>query len=279
MNIRKSFSRIVLRYNTIKAHPLTKYASLKGLYRYLIFNLSQTIKKRPQVYDWINGLQFYAEKGDAGIVGNIYYKLMDYEDSMFLLDHLKKEDLFVDVGANLGHYTLLASGICQSKTIAIEPIVTTLIKLKNNIVLNNLEKKVSVLAMGVGDAKETLNFTTNNTVMNTVSLTENSNTVKIEVDTLDSILENQAPSFIKIDVEGYEYKVLKGASHVLQQPQLKFLLIEFNNSGAKFNLKDEDVFELITQNGFKPIRYNPISKEIRTIKSYNRDKFNTLFIR
>ena len=279
MNIRKSFKRILLRYNAIKCHPLTKNTPFQGLYRYLIFNLSQTIKKRPKVYDWINGLKFYAEKGDAGIVGNIYYKLMDYEDSMFLLDHLKKEDLFVDVGANLGHYTLLASGACQCKTIAIEPIVSTLTKLKRNIILNNLEEKVSVLTMGVGDAKETLNFTTNNTVMNTVSLTENSNTVKIEVDTLDSILENQNPSFIKIDVEGYEFKVLKGASHVLQQPQLKYLLVEFNNSGAKFNLKDEDVFELITQNGFKPIRYNPILKTTTTIKSYNRDKFNTLFIR
>ncbi|MDN3666503.1 FkbM family methyltransferase [Algibacter miyuki] len=279
MNIRKSVQKILLRYSTIKDHPLTKKAALRGLYRYLNFNLCQTIKKRPRVYNWINGLKFYAEKGDAGIVGNIYYKLMDYEDSMFLLDHLKKNDLFVDIGANLGHYTLLASGVCKSKTIAIEPIVSTLIKLKKNIKLNNLEDSVSVLSIGVGDTKETLNFTTNNTVMNSVSLTENINTVKIEVDTLDSVLENLHPNFIKIDVEGYEYKVLKGASHILKEPQLKYLLIEFNNSGAKFNLKDEDVFELIIQNGFKPIRYNPISKKIRTIKSYNRDKFNTLFVR
>ncbi len=100
------------------------------------------------MYNWINGLKFYAEKGDAGLVGNIYYKLMDYEDSMFLIDSLKKDELFVDVGANLGHFSLLASGICKAKSIAIEPIKTTMDKLNRNIKLNNLTSYINFINIG-----------------------------------------------------------------------------------------------------------------------------------
>lgn len=279
MKFNKAINRILLRYRMLKKHPLTRASPVKGMCRYLVFNLTQTISKQPRIFNWIHGLKFYAEKGDAGLVGNIYYKLMDYEDSMFLIDHLKKSDVFVDVGANLGHYTMLASGICKTKSIAIEPIESTLIKLNKNIKLNRLNDKVTILNYGVGDKKEILNFTTNKTVMNSVSLEENNNTIKIEVKTLNELLKDEKPTFIKIDVEGYEYNVLKGASEILSNSSLKYLLVEFNNSGSKFNLNDDDVFNLILQYDFIPVRYQADSKEVSVIESYNQDKFNTLFIK
>ncbi|SFD25089.1 methyltransferase, FkbM family [Algibacter lectus] len=279
MNVSKSIKRILLRYNTIKKHPLTKDTTLAALMRYFSFNITQFIFKKPRVYNWIYGLKFYVEKGDAGLVGNIYYKLMDYEDSMFLIDSLKKDELFVDVGANLGHFSLLASGICKAKSIAIEPIKSTMDKLNRNIKLNNLTSYITLLNIGIGDKSETLSFTTNNTVMNSVSLEENSNTVKVEVKTLDQILKNENPVFIKIDVEGYEYKVLKGAHYTLSNPSLKYLLVEFNNSGSKFNFEDQAVFDLITKHNFIPALYEPRSKQITKVKTFNRDKFNTLFIK
>lgn len=279
MNLSKSIKRIALRYNAIKKHPLTKKAPLKGLFRYLLFNVSQKINKKPKVFNWIQGLKFYAQKGDAGLVGNIYYKLMDYEDSMFIIDHLSKGDTFVDVGANLGHYTMLASGICKAKSIAIEPIQSTIKKLEKNIALNKLEEQVTILNCGVGDKKGTLNFTTDRTVMNSVALKESNTTTKVDVRTLNDILENENPTCIKIDVEGYEYNVLKGATTILNKPSLKYLLLEFNNSGAKFNITDDTVFNEILSYNFKPIRYNVETKEMIPIESYNTDKFNTLFFR
>ncbi|WP_165876180.1 FkbM family methyltransferase [Mariniflexile fucanivorans] len=263
----------------LKKHPLTKTSPLKGMLRYLMFNVYQTIFPKPRVYKWINGLKFYAEKGDAGLVGNIYYGLMDYDDSMFLIDHLKSENLFVDVGANLGHYTLLANGICKAKVIAFEPIESTIVKLRKNIVLNGLEKNVTILKYGVGDKNEMLNFTTNRTVMNSVSIKENTNTIKLEVKTLNELLKNESPTFIKIDVEGYEYKVLIGASDILEKPSLKYLMVEFNNSGERYNIKDDDVYRLILTHNFVPISYNVETKEIAILESYNKEKFNTLFIR
>ena len=279
MKLVKAINRLVLRYKMIKKHPLTKSSSTRAMIRYLFFNISQAVYLRPRTFNWIRGLKFYAEKGDAGIVGNIYYKLMDYEDSMFLIDHLKECDLFVDIGANLGHYSLLASGICKADVIAIEPIKSTVEKLKKNIELNNLSTKVSVLNYGVGDKNEMLYFTTNKTSMNSVSIEESAHTVKVEVKVLDEILKNYKPTFIKIDVEGYEYHVLKGALNVLKNTSLKYLMVEFNESGKKFNVSDADVFDLILAFDFVPIKYNVSKKEISVLNSFNTDKFNTLFIR
>ncbi|WGF92733.1 FkbM family methyltransferase [Aequorivita marisscotiae] len=277
--MKKIIDRLRLRYAMINKHPLTKSSPYKAMYRYIYFNISQIFLKKPRLFNWINDLKFYAEKGDAGLVGNIYYKLMDYEDSMFLIHHLKKNDLFIDVGANLGHYTLLASGVCNANVFAIEPIKSALKKLINNVEINDLSNKVKIFNCGISDKNEVLNFTTNRTTMNSVSLTEDENTIKIDVKTLDELLKNENPTFIKIDVEGYEYKVLKGALNTLNKASLKYLLVEFNNSGEKFNLKDEDVFNLIMSYNFVPVQYNVDLKLINVINSYNKDKFNTLFIR
>lgn len=80
--------------------------------------------------NWIHGPQFYARKGDAGIVANNYFGLFEFEDSMFALQFLRSQDTFLDVGANLGHYSILVSGIHNCSSIAIEPIPSTFQQLK-----------------------------------------------------------------------------------------------------------------------------------------------------
>ena len=63
MKLTKQIDRVLLRYRMIKEHPITKASPLKGLFRYFYFNISQAIIKKPRVYNWIQGLKFYAEKG------------------------------------------------------------------------------------------------------------------------------------------------------------------------------------------------------------------------
>ena len=66
--------------------------------------------------------------GDSGMIGNYYFFLRDYEESLFLIDYLSPSDTFVDIGSNLGHYTLLSSGLVGARTICIEPVNETLLK-------------------------------------------------------------------------------------------------------------------------------------------------------
>lgn len=268
--------KIKKRYSKFKDHPLTKNEPLKALTRYLKFNLFTYFSNKPRIYNWINGLKFYAQRGDAGIVPNIYFKLFDFEDSMFISSKLTSEDVFVDVGANVGHFTMLAAKN-QVKVFAFEPIKKTFNKLEKNIKLNGLQDSVVLYNLGVGNKNETLEFIIDKDVMNSVATRISSQNVQIEVVQLDDKLKGINPTMLKIDVEGYEWFVLEGAKNILSSNELKYILIEFNNSGQKFGKEDILIHDLLLKYNFYPFCYNPESSKLQRIDSFRKDKFNTLY--
>lgn len=279
MKIKYIYNKFYRRVEDFKYHPLTKNDVSGALFRYIRFNIIQNFNAQPRIYNWINNLKFYAQKGDAGIVANIYFKLFDYEDSMFLIHHLKKDDLFIDVGANVGHYSLLAAGICQAEVMAFEPIPSTFFKLNRNVNLNKLSNKIKLFNIGIGEESSYLNFTTNKDVMNSVAQEYDKDVVRIEVMRLDDVLKDIEPVFLKIDVEGFEYFVLKGATNVLAKESLKYIIIEFNFSSSKYGHSNQEIFKLLTANDFMPIEYNVENKILTIVNTFNKDKFNTIFIR
>lgn len=279
MKIKKIGNKIAKRFVDFKVHPLTKNKLGGALFRYIIFNVTQNIYSKVRIYKWIGNLKFYAQKGDAGIVGNIYFKLFDYEDSMFLLNYLKKDDLFIDVGANLGHYSLLAAGICEAEVIAFEPILSTFSKLNKNVNLNNLSNKITTINIGIGEENSFLNFTTNRGVMDSVALQHDTEIIRVEVKKLDNVLKNKNPAFLKIDVEGFEYFVLKGATNILANKSLKYIIIELNFSTSKFGHTIQEIVDILVSYEFVPIRYDIENKVMNVLERYNEDKFNTIFVR
>lgn len=268
--------KIKKRYSKFKVYPLTKNQPLKALTRYLKFNLFTYFNNKSRIYNWINGLKFYAQKGDAGIVPNIYFKLFDYEDSMFIINSINQNDVFVDVGANVGHYSMLAAKN-KAKVFAFEPVKNTFCKLEKNIKLNNLQDNVVLYNLGVGNKNETLEFITDKDVMNSVATNVSPKNEQIEVVQLDHKLNGINPTMLKIDVEGYEWFVLEGAKNILSSNELKYILIEFNNSGNKFGKEDVLIHEILIKYGFHPYRYNVENGTLEKIASYREDKFNTLY--
>lgn len=274
----KVYSKIKKRYSKFKEHPLTKDEPLTALFRYIQFNLVSLLSNKSRVYNWVNGLKFYAQKGDAGIVPNIYFKLFDYEDSMFVSSVITSKDVFVDVGANVGHFTLLAAKN-EAKVFAFEPVKNTFKKLEKNIELNNLQDNVVLYNVGVGNKNEILNFVTNKDVMNSVAIEVNSKSEQIQVVRLNDQLKGINPTMLKIDVEGYEWFVLEGANEILSNDSLKYVLIEFNNSGKKFGKEDVLIHEVLLKYGFHPYQYNVEKAILEKLSSFREDKFNTLYFR
>lgn len=279
MKMKYIYNKFYKRVKDFKSHPLTKNNVSGALFRYIKFNIIQNLNSKPRIYNWINNLKFYAQKGDAGIVANIYFKLFDYEDSVFLLHHLKQNDLFVDVGANVGHYTMLAAGICGAEVIAFEPIPSTFLKLKKNLELNNLTQKVTAYNIGIGEEDAILNFTKNNDVMNSVALEHETDVVKVHVKKIDDLLKDTIPTLLKIDVEGYEYFVLKGGSNILMNEKLKYIIIELNSSTLKFGHTNQEIYEFLLSFNFIAVKYDMVNKKTVEIESFNKHKFNTIFIK
>ncbi len=164
---------------------------------------------------------------------------------------LKKDDIFFDVGTNIGFYSLLASTRVK-EVHSFEPFPSTykafLRNLRPNIVPNNialLDKK------GVSYMKESLRPGLNR-------VAEDGDT-RVEATTLDEYCESTGvwPTVMKIDIEGSELNMLRGATKVLQKgPSIVIELVE----------NEKEITQLLGQYGYKERPFSPGSK-------------NTLFVR
>ena len=272
-------NKIKLRYSQFISHPLVKNP-LIGLIKYIFINLIIRLYHKPIKIRWLNDLRYYLSLGDSGIIGNYYFFIDDYEESIFLIHYLTNKDLFIDVGSNHGHYTMISSGICNSRSIAIEPVKETYCRLKMNIELNKL-RNVKLYNIGISDAEGELFISNNMGSMNrVVNKIPDDNCELIQVTTLDKLLASeQNISLIKIDVEGYEKQVLSGSKETLKNPNLNVIIIELNDSNQKYDYNENETILILKENGFSPYKYIYPENLLVPLEKKNFDSFNTIFIR
>ena len=97
--------------------------------------------------------------------------------------------------------------------------------------------------LGLSDEEGVLHFTNSLDCVNHVVTNEDNQleTTEVQVRKLDDILNGRSPILMKIDVEGYETKVLAGAMKILADQYLKGIIIELNSSGDRYGF-DETKF-------------------------------------
>lgn len=279
MNLFKKIKQIA---RGINEHPLARKHKFIAYTRFLKWQAGQRLFPRTKKIEFLNGIHFLAEKGMAGITGNIYCGLHEFNDMGFLLHFLREEDLFIDVGANVGSYTLLASGVAGANSISFEPAPLTFQKLKNNIISNQLQSKTTLVNAAVGSSKGTLHFTSGLDTVNHVLLDErmrNSKTVSVPVEILDEHLKYQCEKIclLKIDAEGYEFEVLAGMKEKIEEKSLKAIIIELNGSGARYGYDEKEIKKKITSVGFKAYNYDPFNRSLTLVET--ECHFNTIYLR
>jgi FkbM family methyltransferase len=264
----------------IAVHPLNTTHKVKAILNFFIWQIGTRLLSKKIIVPWVGDSKFIAGSGETGLTGNIYAGFMEYEDMIFLLHALQPTETFVDVGANIGAYTILASKVVQSHSIAFEPLPETANRLKDQIHVNRIESIVDVRNMGVGDKKGALFFTNNNDTVNKVSLAgESENTTRVEVGTLDTELTEDVQYFFKIDVEGFEYNVLEGGSKILSSPNVSAIIIELNDSGEEFGHSYEEIHQKLLNFNLTPVSYDPFKRTLKKLNGYNKDGGNTIYIR
>lgn len=259
-------------------HPLTKHQKVPTLIRFLKWQFYGRMFPYPVIYPFIGDVKLIVSKGETGATGNIYVGLHEFEEMSFVLHLVKQDDLFVDIGANIGSFTLLASGYKKANSIAIEPAPKTYEKLESNIAINKLYNRVKLLNMCAGESDYRVRFTTQfdteNHVLPTIDISGDS--VMVDVKKLDDILQNQTPILLKIDVEGYETNVLEGATLTLSNPNLKAIIIELNGSGLRYGYDEQKIRIKLSELGFKPFHYDPFTRKLLLLTAFNN---NVIYVR
>jgi FkbM family methyltransferase len=119
--------------------------------------------------------------------------------------------LFLDAGANLGWYTVLAA-LWGARVIAVEPFSANLRLLRSNIARNGVQALVTVVpaalgaALGVAD----LELSTDNQGDHRMSASPTGSVERVQCSTIDELCNGEVPAVIKLDTQGSEVRILRG---------------------------------------------------------------------
>jgi FkbM family methyltransferase len=209
------------------------------------------------------------------------YGLGEYEGMAFAVHALRPDDLFCDVGANAGVYTILAAGTVGARAIAIEPISDTFDLLMQNVYANALSDRVDAHRNGVGRTGGQLRFTSKLWSFNHVAAPGEPDTVDVEVRTLDDILAGRTPTLLKIDVEGFEAEVLAGAPRALSDAGLKAIIIEVADEHLRrYETSGLELSDTLGDAGFKgPFWYDPEQRKLGPAGEPRERRYNQIFVR
>jgi FkbM family methyltransferase len=168
---------------------------------------------------------------------------------------IDSSDVLVDVGANVGLYSIWAAATQRVRVFAFEPEAQNFAILNRNIQLNSLGEKVIAWCAAISDE---IRF--DRLFLNSSTIGDSCHSFGTRVDfrlqprnfpfvqgcfsaSLDQLVESgsiPAPQHIKVDVDGFEHKVIAGARNVLANPSLRSVLIEINtNLGEHRAIVDE----------------------------------------
>jgi FkbM family methyltransferase len=253
-------------------HPLTRKAPLKAWARFVSWQIRSRMQEEV-IVPWIAGQRLAVRRGMKGATGNIYVGLHEFADMMFVLHFLRKGDLFLDIGANVGSYAILASGVCRATTWAFEPDPHSVRSLKRNVAINDLDELVTVYELALGDIEGEVPFSIGQDTGNRVTTGIGEKNVRmVSQQRLDALIggDPQSIMMIKMDVEGYEEEVLRGAEALLANERLKIVDIEWPTSWTR---------EALSSHHFTSAYYEPFSRKLQREPVDPFSSSNSLFVR
>ena len=158
-------------------------------------------------------------------------------------------DLFLDVGANVGAYSIWV-GELGAEAIAVEPAEDTFVLLQDNIRLN--KHNITAVRAAAGTSCGVIRFTEGRDCVNRI---DPEGAVEVPVITIDSLVGDRTVAGMKIDVEGFEIDVLRGAELALSEHRIELIQLEWNaTSESAVGTDRQPVAELLTSHGYRLYR-------------------------
>ncbi len=270
--------------NLIKAiltHPLNRGRQAQAILRYVQWQIGSRLVPGDVLYRWVNDTLVIVRPGEHGFTQNIYWGLQEFEDMAYVLHVVNSEDIFVDIGANIGPYTILACAAKKARGYCFEPVPSTFARLLNNLRINGLLDSVQAYNMGLGEkdgeALFTFSLNTSNHVL--MSNEQGQDAFLVKMKPLDTVITDAFPTIIKIDVEGYEMFILQGMPYILENSALHSVIIELNGHGERYGFSDNEIIQKMSDFGFSPYTYKPFDRQVVPIYEHSGSTDNVIFIR
>jgi len=249
------------------------------IYRFFLligWQLFKRVVKLPIISKLDNGVLFLLYPSSNNAAANIYVRTYESEYVEFLRRYLISDGIIIDVGAHMGIYTLLLHEKFM-KGFLFEPANDTFKVLENNLFLNRFHNRFLAYNNCVSNFDQLVYFDESNVLSGTNAISSEIKSQSFlstkNAVALDSVIsENDKITFLKIDVEGHEFDVLRGSLNILINS--KDLIILYENSSF------DKVYELLESFNYKVFSVDRdgiiIVDKIKLTKMYNLFAINKL---
>jgi FkbM family methyltransferase len=234
-------------------HPANSQHRARSLTRALSYQFTARVMGREGVGTVGDRGRVRVQLHDNGASQSIYANPSDYWEMTLWRQILRPSDLFLDVGANVGLYSLWAAD-ADAQVWAFEPDPGAAAQLRENATLSGLEVTVHEFALGAerGVIAFSVGLGTGNRV-----IADGVDALVREVDVrpLDEVLKGRRARGMKIDVEGAERLVLQGARTLLETRAIDAIQLEWNfMSSVTLGEGRQPVLDLLESAGYVLVR-------------------------
>ncbi len=238
-----------------------KLPIFKGKQRLARFLLSSSITNKKDF--WVKGKKD-CEYLIPNLIENIGFEIFingifEEETSNFFVDRIRQNGVFLDLGANIGTVSIpLIKERPDIKIVCVEAAPWIFSYLQKNLARNNMHNVIAVNKVLFYSDNEIVNFYSPNDQFGKGSLSPvfTDKVVKVKSIKIDSLLTDlkiENVDLIKIDVEGYEYHVFKGATELLSRhdaPDILFEFVDWAEENAK-GIEIGDSQRILKDMGYK----------------------------
>ncbi len=241
-------------------HPSNEGRRGRAVARAVGWQLRKRVRPTPMEVDFFGWrLRCHPDSNSASNV--VYFTpLYDVDEMDFMIRYLRPGDGFVDVGANIGTYSMLARRLVgpTGHVVAYEPDPVATRRFRENIELNRIEN-VRLHEAAVADAAGTVEFLEDYDVSNRIHSEQDGDAVAtrtVEVVTLDETLHGHTAALGKLDVEGYETAALRGASGRLADADPPVWQVEiFDRQLARAGTTRSELLDVLERADFELMTY------------------------
>jgi len=248
---------------SIWRHPANRHRRLRAAAAFVLWQVAKRIFKRRLTIGF-HGAKLICYPDSTSTSAALYYSgYPDYWEMKFLQAYLRPGDNFLDIGANTGVYSILASACIGPLGYidAFEPVERTAARIEEQAALNGLDR-LHVHRLAVSDRVGELEFGySNSDAMMHMRRPGEGGQGKLRVKsvTLDTFEHYKSYSVGKMDIEGAEPLALAGAKERLHRANPPVWLLELAGYSTCYGVSSDEVVQRLADAGFDCAIFNPDS--------------------
>jgi FkbM family methyltransferase len=266
---------------TILNHPLNHRKKIHTFIKVVWWKINQVFFRIPAVIEMTKGAKLvcYPTSSYGSFV--VYANFPEFEEMDFIKNIVSDGHTVIDVGANIGSISILSAS--QGKTVkvyAFEPTEKLIPYLQENININQFQNQIIIHQHAISNKNGTLKFVLESeSEINHIHSGNNKekNLVTVKSSTLDKIARDSKikhVDLLKVDVEGAELLVFKGAKKLFKEKRIETIVFELNKNINNFGYSAKDLISLLKNNNFFVFKFENqklilINENFQSIKTTN----------